>query len=222
MGDALPTCCLKVNWRGWWAARGQWERSGAESTLRLYYSVVPLPAADASPAHSRSSASSSGSWIIQFPSKCNISWRCSRRISIRATAWSYRYDLHALPLLSAFFFFLSFFARFFLDCDERRAREFRSEWVWLYVDALLQGTSMVVVLHADIFNTEVLVARRILSEGAQRSCAAAGALRRTPGWKSEQSSLVALGWPYVSCNVPACWKGDSPWSIPEGVPLDKL
>lgn len=107
MRDALPTCCLKVNWRGWWAARGQWERSGAESTLRLYYSVVPLPAADASPAHSRSSASSSGSWIIQFPSKCNISWRCSRRISIRATAWSYRYDLHALPLLSAFFFFLS-------------------------------------------------------------------------------------------------------------------
>lgn len=94
----------------WWAARGQWERSGAESTLRLYYSVVPLPAADASPAHSRSSASSSGSWIIQFPSKCNISWRCSRRISIRATAWSYRYDLHALPLLSAFFF-LSFFLR---------------------------------------------------------------------------------------------------------------
>lgn len=136
--------------------------------------------------------------------------------SVELQVWSARVTALVCFLL------LSFFARFFLDCDERRAREFRSEWVWLYVDALLQGTSMVVVLHADIFNTEVLVARRILSKGAQRSCAAAGALRRTPGWKSEQSSLVALGWPYVSCNVPACWKGDSPWSIPEGVPLDKL
>lgn len=35
------------------------------------------------------SAASSGPWIRQYPS--NISWRCSRRTSTRATAWSYRY-----------------------------------------------------------------------------------------------------------------------------------
>lgn len=43
---ALPP----VNWRGCLAPRGQWERSGAESSGRLYYSVVLLPTVDASPA----------------------------------------------------------------------------------------------------------------------------------------------------------------------------
>lgn len=47
----------------------------------------------------------SGSWIIHFPSKCNISWRCSRRTSTRDTAWSYRYarcgSLSFLSLSSA-------------------------------------------------------------------------------------------------------------------------
>ncbi len=45
---ALP----QVNWRGWWAPCGQWERSGAESSGRLYYSVVLPPTVDASPAQS--------------------------------------------------------------------------------------------------------------------------------------------------------------------------
>lgn len=44
------------------------------------------------------SSASPGSWIIQFPSKCNTSWPCSRHTSVRATVWSYRYIHFALHL----------------------------------------------------------------------------------------------------------------------------
>lgn len=203
-GDAAASLLPQVNWRGWWAPRGQWERSGAESTFRLYYSVVPLPAADASPAQPVTlqhllvnglysfppSATSAGGVPDAFPSGLQ-----------RGVTGTF------ISVSSLLLFFYSF-SSFFLYCDKRACTRAQA-WVSVTLcRCVTAGDRHGCRVACWYLNTEILVARR---RPWRSSGAAARALRRTPALKSEQSSLVAGG-----CKGPACWRGDTPgWASRE-------
>lgn len=215
-GVAATSCLLpQVNWRGWWARRGQWERSGAESSGRLYYSVVPLPAADASPAQPVAPQHPLVNGLYSVPTSATsaggVPDALLSGLQCRVTGRlrSFRIPLVSPPrLLSSFFLHLFFSCTTVVIRDERS----RSEWVWLCVDALLQGDR-----HGCRVECWSLSSPRfLLHAGAEQSAAgAACAQRYTQAEKSKRGRLLGGGWPHLLRRAgPSSWTASGLGTVP--------